>query len=48
MDSLTIKKAEIKDFEKVMSFYDEVCDALVGAKYSPGWIKGIYPYHDPE
>ena len=46
MDSLTIKKAEIKDFEKVMSFYDEVCDALVGAKYSPGWIKGIYPYHE--
>jgi hypothetical protein len=40
---MIIKKAKIEDFENVMKFYDEVCDALENAKYSPGWKKGIYP-----
>ena len=46
MDNLIIKKACIHDFDKVMEFYDDVCDALVNAEYSPGWKKGIYPYPD--
>lgn len=40
---MIIKQVEVKDFNKVMMFYDTVCDALENAKYSPGWKKGIYP-----
>ena len=46
MDNLHIKQAIIEDFDRVMKFYDDVCDALVNATYSPGWKKGIYP--DPQ
>ena len=43
---MIIRKAVKEDFKNVMNFYDEVCDALKDAKYSPGWKKGIYPYPD--
>ena len=43
---MKIKKADKTEYKSVMNFYDQVCDALMNAQYSPGWKKGIYP--DPD
>ena len=40
---MMIRKAEMHEFQVVRSFYHSLIDAMEGARYSPGWIKGIYP-----
>jgi len=40
---LTIRKAKTDEFDKVLSFYFSVIDALEGAEYNLGWVKEVYP-----
>lgn len=43
---MEIKAAELKDFDRVVEFYDNIIDEMEGAKYHPLWQKRIYPTLD--
>ncbi len=43
MDNLKIRKAHADEFDKVLTFYFSVIDALEGAEYNLGWVKEVYP-----
>lgn len=40
-----IRRAELSDFEEVISFYDRVIDDQKVLPYGPGWTKNVYPDH---
>lgn len=39
----TVKIATLEDLDEICRFYQEVCDGLKSAKYSPEWAWPIYP-----
>ena len=43
MKEIQIKVAKAKDYINIKELYYEVTDALAHSKYSPGWIRDIYP-----
>ena len=40
---MIIRQAQECEFKFVRAFYHSLIDAMEGAEYFPGWIKGIYP-----
>lgn len=41
-----IRRAETKEYEKVLEFYNQLIDDMQGMEYHPRWKKGIYPSHE--
>lgn len=40
---LTVRQANMNEFTKVVSFYNDLIDGIQDAQYKPGWEKGVYP-----
>lgn len=42
---LTVKQGEMNELQTVISFYNDLIDALQDKISKPGWEKGVYPTH---
>ena len=43
---MEIRLAQMDEFDRVVTLYNDVIDALADAEYTPMWQRGVYPTED--